>query len=346
MAEPAHSTNRASSSIPAEPAYLALLASGELARRVDARDELLGPVCRVCPIRCKADRRAGRIGRCLAGKDVAISSVCDHHGEEPPLSGTRGSGTVFAGHCNLHCLYCQNHQISQAARGAPIPEMDAEALAEGLLALQARGCHNINFVSPTHYVPQLVRALWLAARAGLRLPVVYNTNAYDSLEALRLLDGIIDIYLPDLKYADDEAGRQYSGVLGYVPAARAAIAEMWRQVGPLVVGPDGLARRGLIVRHLVLPNDLADSEASLRWLREELGPDVTLSLMGQYYPAHKAIGHPLLGRRASPREYARVIELAQRLGFHDLLIQDEQLAPEFYRPDFDHDHPFHRQNQP
>ena len=298
--------------------------------------------CRLCPRACGVDRRAGAIGPCFGGWRAAVASICDHHGEEPPLSGTRGSGTIFFANCNLRCLYCQNHQISQAYRKARPDELEPAALAERLLELQARGCHNINFVSPSHYAAQMVRAIGEAARRGLRVPIVYNSNAYDALEVLRLLDGIIDIYLPDLKYGDDAAARRYSHVRGYVGHARAAIAEMWRQVGPLELGADGLGRRGTIVRHLVLPNDLADSEPSLAWLREACGPDVTLSLMGQYTPAHKAAREALLSRTIRPREYARVIECAERLGFHDLLLQDEHLAPEFYRPDFERAHPFEK----
>jgi putative pyruvate formate lyase activating enzyme len=286
------------------------------------------------------DRRAGAIGPCFGGWRAAVASICDHHGEEPPLSGTRGSGTVFFANCTLRCLYCQNHQISQAYRKKRPDELEPVALAERLLELQARGCHNINFVSPSHYAPQMVRAIGAAGRRGLRVPIVYNSNGYDALEVVRLLDGIIDIYLPDLKYGDDAAAQRYSRVRAYVGHARAAVAEMWRQVGPLALDADGLGRRGMIVRHLVLPNGLADSEASLAWLREACGPDVTLSLMAQYYPAHKAAREALLSRPIHPREYARVIECAQRLGFHDLLIQNEHLAPEFYRPDFERAHPF------
>jgi putative pyruvate formate lyase activating enzyme len=331
---------------PGAPGYLRLLHSGELARRVETLEALLGPTCRVCPRLCAVDRAADELGPCFAGARAAVSKTCDHHGEEPPIAGAKGSGTVFFSNCNLRCVYCQNHQISQqfkrGSAGENRPgELEPAELAERLLNLQARGCHNINFVSPTHYVPQLARAVLLAAGRGLHLPIVYNTNAYDSLEAIRLLDGIVDIYLPDLKYGDNAVGQEYSRVNGYVDHARAAIAEMWRQVGPLQLGGDGLARRGLIIRHLVLPNDLADSELTLDWIKVTLGTGVTLSLMAQYYPTNKAERYTLINRRITSREYVRVIEYAQKLGFTELLIQDEHIAPEYYQPDFSQEHPFH-----
>ena len=333
-----------------QPGYLKLIESGELAERASRLNVLLED-CQVCPRACGARRLEDQIGPCFSGRRAVVASSCDHHGEEPPISGTRGSGTVFFANCNLRCVYCQNHQISQffdrrnrgGNQGLDAGELETHELADRLLALQGRGCHNINFVSPSHFAPQMVRAIEDAAGRGLKLPIVYNTNGYDSLEVIRLLDGIVDIYLPDLKYGDSATGQRYSHVRNYVEHARTAIAEMWRQVGPLEVGPDGIARRGMILRHLVLPNDLADSEASLRWLREACGPDLTLSLMAQYYPAHHAHRHPLLSRPVTAREYERVVRCAERLGFHELLIQDPQLAPESYRPDFDQNHPFHRE---
>jgi putative pyruvate formate lyase activating enzyme len=322
------------------PAYMNLLARGELPRRVEQLREMLSP-CRLCPRACGARRLEGGIGPCFGRSRPAVAAFCDHHGEEPPISGTRGSGTVFFAGCNLRCLYCQNHQISQGFDRGGQNEVETEQLADMLLLLQARGCHNINFVSPTHFAAQMAEAVLTAARRGLRLPIVYNTNGYDSLEVLRLLDGIVDIYLPDLKYGDNETARRCSRVRGYVGHARSALAEMWRQVGPLQVGPDGVGRHGMLVRHLVLPNDLADSEVSLEWLRKECGPDVKLSLMAQYFPAHRAGREVLLNRPVTFREYARVVQYAQKLGFHDLFIQDERLAPDFYRPDFGREHPFH-----
>ena len=292
------------------PGYLALLASGELTHRVTALESLMVACC-LCPRACGARRLAGGIGPCFGGRHAAVASWCDHHGEEPPISGRAGSGTIFLAGCNLRCVYCQNFQISQRFQHAAEQELDADALADLMLDLQRRGCHNINFVSPTHFVPPLAAGVEVAARRGLKLPIVYNTNGYDSIEALRLLEGIVDIYLPDLKYADAETGRELSRVRDYPSHARAALAEMWRQVGPLRLGADGVARRGMIVRHLVLPNGLADSEESLRWLRDTCGPELTLSLMAQYYPrasrrAPRAAGtrrHPARvrpGRRVRP----------------------------------------------
>jgi len=210
-----------------------------------------------------------------------------------------------------------------------------------MLELQSRGCHSINFVSPTHFTPQMAKAIQIAASMGLSLPIVYNTNAYDSVEVIRLLDGIVDVYLPDLKYASDDAGQKYSHVREYVPNARASILEMWRQVGPLRLNESGLARRGVIIRHLVLPNDLADSFDCLQWIRDEIGPDVTLSLMAQYYPTNKAERDVLLNRKITMREYERVVERALKLGFTNIMTQEHHKASEYYRPDFSLDHPFH-----
>ena len=321
------------------PGYRTLLASGELTERVRKLEALLAP-CRVCPRRCGVDRLTGRIGACFGGQLPAVSSFGPHLGEEPPISGRHGSGTIFFTHCNLRCVYCQNHQISQRFDRRRPDEVSIERLAEMMLSLQRQGCHNINFVSPTHFAPQMARAIACAADHGLRLPIVYNTNAYDSIEVIRLLDGIVDLYMPDLKYGDGEAGRRLSRVRDYPDHARAAIAEMWRQVGPLQTDREGVGRRGLLVRHLVLPGDLAGSESGLRWLRETCGPEPTVGIMAQYYPTHRSRRYPPLDRRIDRDEYDRVVQLALGLGFENLLVQDRQLAPDTYRPDFDRDRPF------
>lgn len=323
-----------------EPGYLALARTGELARRSEALWAMLAD-CDICPRDCKVNRLAGEVAACFAAELPVVSSYVAHFGEEPCLTGTNGAGNIFFGLCNMRCVYCQNFQISQNYKTERKNEVPLERLAEMMLELQERGCHSINFVSPTHFVPQMVRGIELAAARGLRLPIVYNTNAYDSVAVLRLLEGIVDVYLPDLKYGRDEEGQRYSHIRGYVPAARAAIAEMWRQTGPLRVNESGLARRGTILRHLVLPNDLADSELCLDWIKEEIGTEITLSIMAQYYPTNKADRWVLLNRKTTLREYERVVEYAMKLGFEKVMLQEHHQASEFYRPDFGQEHPFH-----
>src|SRR5262245_23870069 len=295
-----------------EASYLRLLASGELKRRVAALETLLER-CTVCPLDCGNNRLEGELARCYSGRLPIVSSYTAHFGEEPPLTGTRGAGNIFFGNCNLRCVYCQNFQISQTHKQQVKNEVTHERLAEMVLELQARGCHNINFVSPTHFAPQMARGILLAAEKGLRLPIVYNTNAYDSVEVLRLLDGVVDVYLPDLKYAEDEAGYLYSKVPRYASVSRAALAEMYRQTGDeLVYDAAGLLKRGLVIRLLVLPNDLASLHESLAWIREELSPKVTISLMAQYYPTNVAGTNPrytLLSRRISETEWLRAISI-------------------------------------
>jgi putative pyruvate formate lyase activating enzyme len=234
----------------------------------------------------------------------------------------------------MRCVYCQNWQISQSPREMQGKEMDAAALARAMLYLQDQlHCHNINLVSPTHFVPQIVRALCEAVTLGLKVPLVYNTGGYESLEILRLLDGIVDIYLPDIRYADDAVARRYSGAPEYLAHNRATIAEMYRQVGHLVMGDDGVARRGLIVRHLILPERLAGSAESLTWLATEVSPDVHISVMAQYYPAFRASDHPPLSRRITRAEYDEVVKLVDDLGMENGWIQDLD-SPDSYRPDF------------
>src|SRR5437868_7162739 len=239
-----------------QPSYLALYESGELARRVQALEQLLYS-CTVCPLDCGNNRAEGELARCFSGRLPIVSSYTPHFGEEPALVGRKGAGNIFLGNCNLRCVYCQNYQISQAHKEQIKNEVAHERLAEMMLELQARGCHNINFVSPTHFVPQMARAILIAAEKGLRLPIVYNTNAYDSVEVLRLLDRIVDVYLPDLKYAENDAGYLYSKVRSYASVSRAALAEMYHQMGDeLVYDNEGLLKRGLVIRLLVLPNDI------------------------------------------------------------------------------------------
>lgn len=287
------------------------------------------------------------IARCYSGRLPIVSTYCVHYGEEPGLVGTNGVGNIFFGNCNLRCSYCQNHEISQNHRIERKNAVAHERLAGIMLELQARGCHSIGLVSPTHFVPQIIRSLVIAANAGLNLPLIYNTNAYDSIEILKLLEGIIDIYLPDLKYSSDQAGWHYSKVARYVDVSRAAVKEMHRQVGTeLVLDEDGLIRRGLIIRHLILPNDLAGSEETLRWIRDNLGRDVTLSIMAQYFPTHKAVHTELLNRKIYVGEYERVLHLLDRLGMEKGWAQEWDRATEYYKPEFrDRAKPFEGRQQ-
>lgn len=297
--------------------------------------------CTICPHDCGNNRKAGEIARCYSAYLPIVSAYTPHFGEEPALVGTHGVGNIFFGNCNLRCVYCQNFLISQNWKEEKKHEVTFERLAAMMLELQDMGCHEIGFVSPTHFVPQIIRSLEIAIRGGLRLPLIYNTNAYDSVDVLQLLDGIIDIYLPDLKYSSDDLGYQYSKIREYPRHARAAIREMHRQVGSdLVIGEDGLVKRGLIIRHLVLPNDIAESREALSWVRSELGSNTTLSVMAQYFPAHKALTTPLLDRKIRQGEYERVLALLERLELHQGWAQEYE-ASEYYKPEFENrDRPF------
>ena len=327
-----------------DPKYLTLLAANELEQRVENLEALLAS-CTVCPKDCGNDRLKDEIAACYSGRLPIVSSYTAHFGEEPVLSGARGAGNIFFGNCNLRCVYCQNYQISQTWKQQRKNEITHERLAEMMLELQDRGCHNIGFVSPTHFAPQMARAIFIAAERGLRLPIVYNTNAYDSVEVLRLLEGIVDIYLPDLKYADSDTGFQYSKVRDYAIHARAAIKEMNRQMGSgLVFDDDGLLKRGLLIRLLVLPNDIAGLEENLRWIHDELGPQTAISLMAQYYATNKAATddrYILLSRRISEREWFEAVSLLEDLGMEEGFMQEYESASYYYRPDFeDKDRPF------
>ncbi len=321
-----------------EPGYFGLLRSGELRHRVEALEALLER-CTVCPRDCLNNRLRDEIAACYSGRLPIVSSYTPHFGEEPPLAGTRGAGNIFFGNCNLRCVYCQNYQISQTHKEQIKNEVTHERLAEMMLELQARGCHNINFVSPTHFAPQIVRAVLLAAGQGLRLPIVYNTNAYDSVEVLKLLDGVVDVYLPDLKYAEDEAGYLYSKVRGYRECARAAIAEMYRQMGDeLIYDQDGLLERGLVIRLLVLPNDIGGVRESLGWIHDELSPRVAVSLMAQYYPTNVAgtnQRYALLSRRIRETEWLRAVAALDEFGMEEGWMQEYDGAAFYYRPDFE-----------
>ena len=323
-----------------QPGYIELYRSGELERRARSLDERLA-CCDLCPRECRVDRTGPITGFCRSGRLAQVSSVCDHHGEEPAISGVRGSGTIFFANCALRCVYCQNHQISQPTGDASGNRLDCRELAERMMYLQdAKGCHNINLVSPTHFVPQIVRALTYAVPLGLNIPLVYNTNAYDSVFVLQQLEGIIDVYLPDLKYASDLWAMKFSQGAGYVEHARQAVKEMYRQVGNLVAGDDGLAQKGLIVRHLVLPNGVAGGRGTLVWMARELSPEVMVSIMSQYFPCHRASKVPMLSRRITKTEYAEVLWVMEDLVMENGWVQELD-APDSYVPDFDrHGHPF------
>ena len=319
------------------PSYRTLFESGDLLKRVEALERLLQR-CTVCPRDCLNNRIENEIAACYSGRLPIVSSYTPHFGEEPALVGTHGAGNIFFGNCNLRCVYCQNYQISQAHKSQLRNEITHERLAEMMLELAGRGCHNINFVSPTHFAPQMARGILLAAECGMNVPIVYNTNAYDSVEVLRLLDGIVDVYLPDLKYAEDEAGYAYSKVRSYAEYSRRALAEMYRQTGDeLVFGEDGLLRRGLVIRLLVLPNDLAGVRESLEWIKDTLSPRVAISMMSQYYATNRAESdnrYILLSRRITESEWLRAVSALDELGMEEGWMQEYDGAAHYYRPDF------------
>ncbi len=327
------------------PGYIGMYRSGELAERAAALEAGLAS-CDICPRRCGTNRRDGERGFCHSAALPVVSSFCAHRGEEPVLSGSRGSGTVFFGNCNMRCVYCQNHQISQDPSAQKGNEIDCHTLAERMLYLQDNLlCHNINLVSPSHFVPQIVRAVLLAVPMGLHLPLVYNTGGYDSLETLEMLDGIISVYLPDLRYASDKVAVELSQAPGYAGHARAAIKEMHRQVGNLVLDGSGVAQRGIIVRHLILPNRLAGSRESLTWLAKEVSPFIAVSIMSQFYPAHHAHQLPALSRKITPGEYREVVDLVEELGLENGWLQEMESSGT-YVPDFAREgHPFEVKEQ-
>jgi putative pyruvate formate lyase activating enzyme len=296
------------------PAYIDLLDNSELAQRAAEAYEHLS-ICDVCAWECPVDRRADQIGVCRTGERARVSSYGPHMGEEDPLRGWRGSGTIFLTRCNLRCQFCQNHDISQTDSGN---EVEPEDIAQMMLDLQARGCHNINFVSPSHVVPQLIAAVLIAATAGLRIPLVYNTGGYDSLPMLKLLDGIIDIYMPDMKYSDPDQARRYSKIRNYPIVNQAAVKEMHRQVGDLLIDDKGVAQRGLLVRHLVLPENIAGTDEIVKFLAEEISVNTYLNLMDQYRPAYKIHQYPQLNRRLTNQEYRNAVDAAQSAGLKRL----------------------------
>lgn len=302
-----------------KPSYLNL-SKRELEKRAEEAWKLLNP-CRVCPRKCGVDRniknkiskiKNGNLGWCQMGKKLRTSSAHPHFGEEAPLVGTQGSGTIFFSSCNLACVYCQNYEISQLRLGE---EVEIEDLALMMLSLQKRGCHNINFVSPTIWVPQILKALVIAVKKGLKIPLVYNTGGYDSVGTLKLFDGIVDIYMPDMKYSDAKNAKKYSLVDNYWEINKKAVKEMFRQVGDLLINEEGIAEKGLLIRHLVLPNGLAGTKKVVKFI-SSLSKNSYVNIMDQYQPCHKAKQYSELNRRISPKEFSQAIEVAKEQSLH------------------------------
>ena len=294
------------------PRYVRLQENGQLQERVEALMQLLEP-CRVCPHNCHVNRLSGEIGTCKAGAQPEVSSALAHFGEEEPLVGRHGSGTIFLTHCNLRCAFCQNDDISQGGSGRKV---ETDTLAHLMVSLQKNGCHNINFVTPTHFTPQIVAALPRAIELGLRLPLVYNCGGYESVETLKLLDGIIDIYMPDAKFADAHWSQKFCNAPDYFEVMTAALKEMHRQVGVLKVDETGLAYEGLLIRHLVMPNGVAGTRTILSFIAEELSRDSYVNVMSQYRPCHRAMDFPEISRRISYDEYEQAVAIAREVGLY------------------------------
>jgi len=291
------------------PVYLKL-SKEELEERIEKAFQILES-CNLCPRNCKVNRLKGEKGFCKTTDKPIISSWGPHMGEEPPLVGSKGSGTIFFTNCNLHCIFCQNYTISHLGEGI---EITFNKLASIMIYLQMSGCHNINFVTPTHQVPMILKALKIAIEADLRLPLIYNCGGYESVETLKLLDGIIDIYMPDFKYANAEVAKKYSKAEDYPKIAKAAIIEMHRQVGDLYINPLGIAERGLLVRHLVLPDSLAGTEEVVKFIVEEISDNTYVNIMDQYYPCYKAFDYPPLDRRITTEEFFEALNIAKKAG--------------------------------
>jgi len=291
----------------------------EFDRRIEKAYKLLSP-CEVCPRKCGVKRLEGEQGFCRSDEEVIVSSYNAHFGEEPPLSGNFGSGTIFFTNCNLKCVYCQNYPISQLGNG---DKVNLSELAKIMLALQKRKCHNINLVTPTHFVPQILKSLKSAIKMGLHIPIVYNTSGYDSVNTLKLLDGVVDVYLPDARYADNEVARKYSSAPGYFEIMEKALKEMHRQVGDLVTDKIGVARSGLIVRHLVLPEGLSGTKKIMYFIAREISPHTYISLMAQYFPAYQAGQFPLLSRRINREEYREALQTFKEEGLENGWFQKD-----------------------
>lgn len=307
----------------------------DFAKRLTHANEILKS-CTSCPRNCFVDRTSGEFGICQSGDKAIVSSFTPHFGEEPVLSGANGTGNIFFGNCNLCCDYCQNFVISQNPKTEIQNEVSAERLSEIMLELQNKYCHNIGLVSPTHLAALILKSIKLAADKGLNLPIVYNTNGYDSVEILKLYKDVIDIYLPDFKYGNNEYGRRYSKAPNYFDKAMLAIREMYEQVGSDLIYENGVVVRGLIIRHLVLPNDLSETEEVFKFIRNELDAKIHISVMAQYYPTNRASRNILLNRKITQMEYDRVLRLLEKYRLENGWIQELE-SNDFYRPSFDED---------
>ncbi len=317
------------------PSYLKHLHKQQFFKRAEeAYNSLIS--CTSCPRDCNVDRINGDYGICTSGHLPIVSSYTPHFGEEPVLSGTKGAGNIFFGNCNLKCIYCQNFEISQNPILEKRKEVTHERLAEIMIELQNKGCHNIGLVSPTHFSATILKSIYLAAQKGLNLPIIYNTNGYDSVDMLKLYDGVVDIYLPDFKYGNSEYAKKYSLVDNYFEKTKEAIKEMFRQVGDELIYDGDVVVRGLIIRHLILPNDLSDTENVFKFIAEELSPKIHISLMSQYYPTNKAYKDILIDRAIRNSEYEKAIQLLEKYGLHNGWIQ-EMDSSENYLPNFNED---------
>lgn len=314
------------------PSYIKLLHNGELNTRAEkAYANLVS--CTSCPRNCNVNRINDEFGICTSGHLPIVSSYTPHFGEEPVLSGTKGAGNIFFGNCNLKCIYCQNFEISQNPKVEKLHQVNHERLADIMIELQGKDCHNIGLVSPTHFSATILKSIFIAAKMGLNIPIIYNTNGYDSVEMLKLYDGVVDIYLPDFKYGNSEYAKTYSLVDNYFEKTKEAIKEMYRQVGNELVYAGDVVVRGLIIRHLILPNDLSDTEKVFKFIAEELSPKVHISLMSQYYPTNKAYKDILIDRAVRNSEYEKAILLLEKYGLHNGWVQEME-STETYRPNF------------
>lgn len=317
------------------PSYIELLHSDILKDRAEKAFINLNS-CTSCPRDCKVNRINGELGICTSGYLPIVSSYTPHFGEEPVLSGTKGAGNIFFGNCNLKCIYCQNFEISQNPKSESQNKVTHERLAEIMIELQNKGCHNIGLVSPTHFSATILKSIYIAAEHGLDLPIIYNTNGYDSVDMLKLYDGVVDIYLPDFKYGNSEYANKYSLVDNYFEKTKEALKEMYRQVGDQLIYDGDVVVRGLIIRHLILPNDLSETEKVFKFIAEELSPKVHISLMSQYYPTNKSFKDILIDRTIRASEYDNALALLDKYRLRNGWIQ-EMDSSENYRPNFNED---------